>query len=157
MDDGLVVQQRSGAVPRLKRYLDEMKGNLTLYGMTLGPSKHNPLSARGTPTQKPLALLERIIAASSNEGDMVLDPFAGCATACIAADKLGRQWVGVDLSSKAVELVNMRLQDYMGNLFHHRLVTARTDIPKRTDIDARFTTGRTSTFCWEAGRPLRWL
>ena len=90
----------------------------------------------GYPTQKPLRLLERIIAASSNEGDMVLDPFAGCATACIAADKLGRQWVAIDLSSKAVELVNMRLQDYMGNLFHHRLVTARTDIPRRTDIDA---------------------
>ena len=90
----------------------------------------------GYPTQKPLRLLERIIAASSNEGDMVLDPFAGCATACIAADKLGRQWVGVDLSSKAVELVNMRLQDYMGDLFHHHLVTARTDIPRRTDIDA---------------------
>ena len=90
----------------------------------------------GYPTQKPLRLLERIIAASSNEGDMVLDPFAGCATACIAADKLGRQWVGIDLSSKAVELVNLRLQDYMGDLFHHRLVTARTDIPRRTDIDA---------------------
>ena len=90
----------------------------------------------GYPTQKPLRLLERIIAASSNEGDMVLDPFCGCATACIAADKLGRKWVGIDLSSKAVELVNMRLRGYMGDLFHDRLVTARTDIPKRTDIDA---------------------
>ena len=90
----------------------------------------------GYPTQKPLRLLELIIKASSNEGDMVLDPFCGCATACIAADKLGRQWVGIDLSSKAVELVNMRLREYMGDLFHDRLVTARTDIPKRTDIDA---------------------
>ena len=67
---------------------------------------------------------------------MVLDPFAGCATACVAAEKLGRQWVGIDLSPKAVELVNLRLQDYMGDLFHNRLVTARTDIPQRTDIDA---------------------
>ena len=90
----------------------------------------------GYPTQKPLKLLERIIAASSNEGDLVLDPFAGCATACVAADKLGRKWVGIDLSSKAVELVNMRLKDYMGDLFHNRLVTARTDIPRRTDVDA---------------------
>ena len=48
----------------------------------------------GYPTQKPLALLERIIAPSSNEGDVVLDPFCGCATACVAADKLGRKWVG---------------------------------------------------------------
>ena len=90
----------------------------------------------GYPTQKPLALLERIIKASSNEGDVVLDPFAGCATACVAAEKLGRQWVGIDLSPKAAELVNVRLQEYMGDLFHNRLVTARTDIPKRTDIDA---------------------
>ena len=89
----------------------------------------------GYPTQKPLALLERIIKASSNEGDVVLDPFCGCATACVAAEKLGRKWVGIDLSHKAVELVNMRLQDSMGNLFHNRLVTARTDIPRRTDID----------------------
>ena len=88
----------------------------------------------GYPTQKPLALLERIIAASSQPGDVVLDPFAGCATACVAAEKLGRQWVGIDLSAKAVELVNIRLRDFMGSLFHNRLVTARTDIPGRTDI-----------------------
>ena len=90
----------------------------------------------GYPTQKPLSLLERIIKASSNEGDMVLDPFCGCATACVAADKLGRQWMGIDISPKAVELVNMRLQQVMGSLFHHRYVTARTDILKRTDISA---------------------
>ena len=88
----------------------------------------------GYPTQKPLALLERIIAASSNEGDVVLDPFAGCATACVAAEKLGRQWLGIDLSAKAGELVNIRLREFMGSLFHNRLVTARTDIPRRTDI-----------------------
>ena len=90
----------------------------------------------GYPTQKPLALLERIIAASSNPGDVVLDPFCGCATACVAAERLGRQWVGIDISEKAVELVNMRLREFMGDLFHERLVTARTDIPRRTDIDA---------------------
>ena len=90
----------------------------------------------GYPTQKPLTLLERIIHASSSQGDIVLDPFCGCATACVAADRLNRQWVGIDISSKAVELVNMRLQQAMGSLFHHGYVTARTDIPKRTDIDA---------------------
>ena len=100
-----------------------------------------PISAQaservGYPTQKPLALLERIIKASSNEGDMVLDPFCGCATACVAAENLGRQWIGIDLSEKAVELVNMRLQQSLGSLFHHGYVTARTDIPRRTDIDA---------------------
>ena len=90
----------------------------------------------GYPTQKPLALLERIIKASSNEDDVALDPFCGCATACVAAENLGRRWIGIDISPKAVELVNMRLQQTMGELFHNRLVTARTDIPRRTDIAA---------------------
>ena len=58
----------------------------------------------GYPTQKPLALLDRIIKASSNEGDMVLDPFAGCATACVAAERLDRQWVGIDISEKAARV-----------------------------------------------------
>ena len=90
----------------------------------------------GYPTQKPLALLERIIKASSNPDDVVLDPFCGCATACVAADRLGRKWIGIDISPKAAELVNLRLQQAMGSLFHHGYVTARTDIPRRTDIDA---------------------
>ena len=85
----------------------------------------------GYPTQKPLALLERIILASSNEGDVVLDPFCGCATACVAAEKLGREWVGIDLSEKAAELVNMRLADSMGSLFHHGFVTTREDLMAR--------------------------
>ena len=90
----------------------------------------------GYPTQKPFALLERIINASSAKGDVVLDPFAGCATACIAAETLERQWVGIDLSPKAVELVNLRLKDTLGSLYHFGFVTPRTDIPQRTDIDA---------------------
>ena len=87
------------------------------------------------PTQKPLALLERIINSSSDESDMVLDPFAGCATACVAAETLGRQWVGIDLSPKAVELVNYRLKDTLGSLYHFGFVTPRTDIPQRTDVE----------------------
>ena len=135
-EQGLVVQQRPGSVPRLKRYLDEMQGNTvdTIWD-DIRPIQARSPERTGYPTQKPLALLERIIAASSNPGDMVLDPFAGCATACVAAEKLGRRWVGIDLSPKAVELVNLRLRDFMGDLFHDRLVTARTDIPRRTDID----------------------
>ena len=123
--------------PRLKRYLNEMPGNLVDNVWADIPPINSQAKERvGYPTQKPLALLERIIKASSNEGDMVLDPFCGCATACVAADRLGRQWVGIDISPKAVELVNMRLQQAMGSLFHHGYVTERTDIPRRTDIDA---------------------
>ncbi len=91
----------------------------------------------GYPTQKPRALLERIIAASSNPGDVVLDPFCGCATACVAAERLDRQWVGIDLSPKAAELVLYRLDgpEY-GAMFRRAWVTHRTDIPQRTDIAA---------------------
>ena len=72
----------------------------------------------GYPTQKPLALLERIISASSNEGDVVLDPFCGCATTCVAAERLDRQWIGVDVSIKAFEIVKKRLgKEVPPNLF----------------------------------------
>ena len=136
-DDGLVIQKRPGAVPALKRYLDEMKGTpVDTIWSDISPIQAKSKEGTGYPTQKPLALLDRIISASSNPADVVLDPFCGCATACVAAEKLGRKWVGIDISEKAVELVNMRLREFMGDLFHERLVTARTDIPRRTDIDA---------------------
>ena len=135
--DGLVVQLQPGAVPQQKRYLDEMLGTpVDTIWDDVQPIQARSKERIGYPTQKPLALLERIIKASSHEGDVVIDPFCGCATACVAAENLGRRWIGIDISSKAVELVNIRLQQSMGNLFHNRLVTARTDIPRRTDIDA---------------------
>ena len=76
----------------------------------IGPISSRSKERIGYPTQKPLALLERIIKASSNEGDVVLDPFCGCATALVAAETLNRQWIGIDLSSLAVQLVLSRLQ-----------------------------------------------
>ena len=85
----------------------------------------------GYPTQKPLAVLDRIINASSNPGDTVLDPFCGCATACIAAQKLHRQWVGIDISPKAAELVRQRMHDELGMFYYG---AHRTDIPQRTDL-----------------------
>ena len=88
----------------------------------------------GYPTQKPLALLERIITASSNKGDMVLDPFCGCATACIAAERLGRQWVGIDVSIKAKELVKMRLEEEVPADLIRRKPIFRNDLPSRTDV-----------------------
>ena len=87
----------------------------------------------GYPTQKPLALLNQIIKASSSPGDVVLDPFCGCATTCVAAENLGRQWVGIDLSPKAGELVMQRLA--AGDSAVRRDdTTLRSDIPKRTDL-----------------------
>ena len=85
----------------------------------------------GYPTQKPLALLRRVIEASSRAGDTVLDPFCGCATACIAAEQLQREWVGVDISPKAAELVQMRMHKELGLFFNG---VHRTDISQRTDL-----------------------
>ena len=91
----------------------------------------------GYPTQKPLMLLERIIEASSLKGDMVLDPFCGCATACVAAERLGRQWIGIDVSDKAVDLILQRL--YTEELLWRKIKKGKSIIPQkklpvRTDI-----------------------
>ncbi|MCY4100171.1 MAG: DNA methyltransferase [Rhodobacteraceae bacterium] len=85
----------------------------------------------GYRTQKPLDLLRRIIEASSNKDDMVLDPFCGCATTCIAAEDLQRQWVGIDIGEKAAELVQMRMKENLGMFYNG---VHRTDIPTRTDL-----------------------
>lgn len=114
-DKGLVVQTKPGGVPAYKRYLDEQEG--TPVGDTW--SDINPIGAQaaeklGYPTQKPLALLERIIQASSNPGDVVLDPFAGCGTTIAAAHKLGRRWIGIDITHLGVALLKYRLSDMFG-------------------------------------------
>ena len=85
----------------------------------------------GYPTQKPLTLLDRIIKASSNKGAIVFDPFCGCATTLVAADRLQRDWVGVDISPKAAELVVERIKADQG-LFQD--IIHRRDVPKRTDL-----------------------
>ena len=88
--------------------------------------------ATGYPTQKPLALLHRIIKASSNEGDIVMDPFCGCATTCVAAQQLGRKWIGIDIEKQAVNILVERLSDDAG-MFKDFV---NTDIvPQRTDIE----------------------
>ena len=86
----------------------------------------------GYPTQKPIALLERIIKASSNEGDMVLDPFCGCATTCVASEKLNRKWIGIDVSVKAYELVKIRVEKEIKSLFAQD-IGFYTRPPDRTD------------------------
>jgi len=98
--------------PRLKRYLDEMQGTLLGNVWTdIAPINSQAQERLGYPTQKPLALLERILNASSNPGDVVLDPFCGCGTAVHAAQKLGRQWIGIDITHLAISLIEKRLKD----------------------------------------------
>ncbi len=111
IDAGRVVQSKPGAVPRYKRYLDEMPGvPLQDQWTDIGPIASRSKERTGYPTQKPLALYERIVKASSNKGDIVLDPFAGCATTPIAAERLGRQWVGMDIWDGAYQTVLTRLE-----------------------------------------------
>ncbi len=86
----------------------------------------------GYPTQKPLALLQRIIKASSNEGDLVFDPFCGCATTCVAAQQLQRKWIGCDIEAKAVDILVERLGDDAG-MFRDFVQITKT--PQRTDVE----------------------
>lgn len=98
--------------PRLKRYLAEMQGGVMGSVWTDIPPLNSQAQERlGYPTQKPRALLERIIAASSNPGDVVLDPFCGCGTAVDAAQKLDRQWIGIDVTHIAIGMIEARMRD----------------------------------------------
>ena len=133
--EGRIYYSKTGYASK-KLYLDESRGvpvqDVWSDIKSLSGSNKERINY---PTQKPLALLDRIIKASSNDDDLVLDPFCGCATTLVAAEILGRRWIGIDLSHKAVELVNLRLeQQVLGTLAGLPSVTARTDIPQRTDV-----------------------
>jgi len=110
--EGKILTKRDGT-PRmdgLKVYFDEMPGKPLQSVWTDIPRIPNTSSERlGYPTQKPLVLLERIIEASSNEGDIILDPFCGCGTALIAAQKLSRKWIGIDITHLAIGVMKWRL------------------------------------------------
>lgn len=101
-----------GNVPAYKRYLDEVKG-VTLQDIfdDIPPIGAQAQERLHYPTQKPVTLLERILSASSNPGDVVLDPFCGCGTTIAAAEKLGRQWIGIDITHLSIALQKYRLKD----------------------------------------------
>jgi DNA modification methylase len=112
IDAGLVVQTSVGGVPQRKQYLDEGKGVPIQSLWDDIPGLHSQAAERlGYPTQKPEALLERVIKAASNEGDLVLDPFCGCGTTINVAERLHRQWIGIDITHLAISLIKTRLHD----------------------------------------------
>ena len=124
----------SNGTPRLKRYLHASKGQLPTDVWTdILPVSSWSKESTKYPTQKPLALLDRIIKASTKADDMVLDPFCGCATALVSADRLSRRWAGIDLSPLAVKLVDERIAVDRGEL-RWGGATALTAPPKRTDL-----------------------
>ncbi len=102
--------------PQIKKYLDEMAGVLVGNVWTdIDPINSRAAERLGYPTQKPEALLDRIIAASSNEGDTVLDPFCGCGTTIASAQRLNRRWIGIDITNLAIGLIRHRLRDTYGD------------------------------------------
>lgn len=132
--EGRILLKKDGT-PRLdglKVYLDELPGKqIPAIWTDISRIGNTSKERLGYPTQKPLALLDRIIEASSNEADIVLDPFCGCATTLVAADRLQRGWIGIDISAKAAELVVERIRTDQGMFAD---ILARTDIPQRTDL-----------------------
>ena len=139
-ENGRAYQTRSRKGKIIRQYQDESKGMplSTVWSDIMQLSSRRgwfpstkEKEETGYPTQKPLALLQRIIKSSCPEGGIVLDPFCGCATTCIAAEIEHRQWAGIDISPKAKELVKERMEKKVGLFFDG---IDRTDIPQRTDI-----------------------
>jgi site-specific DNA-methyltransferase (adenine-specific) len=139
---GIVVQPSPGAVPRVKRYLDEQEGwPLDDVWEDIPPLNSQAKERLGYPTQKPLALLERITQASSNPGDVVLDPFCGCGTTIDAAEKLGRKWIGIDVTQLAISLIKNRLLDTYGSRLKFESSSRREEaLTKKSEIDQSLVT-----------------
>jgi site-specific DNA-methyltransferase (adenine-specific) len=136
---------------QIRRYLDEREGTPvpTLWD-DIRPINSQAQERLGYPTQKPRALLERIISASSNPGDVVLDPFCGCGTAVDAAEKLGRRWIGIDITHLAIGMIESRLRDgYEGIQFE------TIGVPKDLASAERLAADDPHQFqqwvCWQAG------
>lgn len=114
-NDGLIVQSKAGGVPAYKRYFDEMPGQPVTDDWSDIEHLHGGNEEMlGYPTQKPKELLDRIIKASSNEGDTILDGFCGCGTTVDAAESLHRKWIGIDISPIAISLIKRRLKNTYG-------------------------------------------
>ncbi len=135
---GLVAIPPNGTRPRFKRYLDDQKGApVTDMWEDIPPINSQAQERLGYPTQKPLALLERIVSASSNEGDVVLDPFCGCGTAVHAAQKLKRQWIGIDITHLAISLIEKRLKDAFGQRCQFEVHGTPKDLDAARDLAER--------------------
>lgn len=136
IDEGRVIQRKPGAVPAYKRYLDEMPG-VPLQDVW---TDVGPLSARGDerigyPTQKPESLMERIIESSSDPGQIVLDPFCGCGTTIAVAQQLRREWIGIDVSQKAVSIMKNRVDRLGANAKVVGLPKSLADLKKLGHIE----------------------
>jgi DNA modification methylase len=127
----LIAFPKKGGMPRFKRYL-RAEGGLAIQDVItdISPLSTHSQERLGYPTQKPEALLERILRASSNEGDVVLDPFCGCGTTVQVAQKLNRRWIGIDITHLAIGLIKTRLDDAYGHEVRktYRVIGEPTDV-----------------------------
>jgi len=123
--------------PQEKRYREDLKGK-AVADIWDDIDRINPASAErlGYPTQKPEALLDRIIQASSNDGDVVLDPFCGCGTAVASAQKLGRRWIGIDVTHLAIGLIKTRLRDAFGDAAQFTVIGEPTTAEDAAELAA---------------------
>jgi DNA modification methylase len=129
--------QKKGGVPMFKRYADLMPGVPLQDVWTDIPPLHNLAAERlGYPTQKPEALLDRIISASSNEGDTVLDPFCGCGTAIAVSQRLKRRWIGIDITHLAITLIKHRLLDAYGVQAVYQVIGEPEALPDAANLAA---------------------
>ena len=139
--EGRIYRTSNGTV-RIKYFLNARTTDRVSEEVLIGDTwfdiqdmMHAPRKERtGYPTQKPLALYKRMIEASSNPGDIVLDPFAGCATTCVAAEQLGRQWIGIDIREESGGVIRERLErEVSENMAWDAIVRTPTEAPERTD------------------------
>ena len=151
--DGRLVYTRTGT-PQYKRYLDEMPGVAIQDLWTdIRPLSGQDKERLGYPTQKPEALLERIISASSNEGDVILDPFCGCGTAIAVAERLNRKWIGIDITHLAISLMRSRLRDsFKDELSDYEVIGAPADVESARALSREGgNTGRYQFEYWALG------
>jgi DNA modification methylase len=148
-DAGLLVYSKNG-IPQYKGYLENMRGSTTQDVWTdIPPLMGSSAERLGYPTQKPIALLERIIGASSGNGDLVLDPFCGCGTTVEACETLGRKWIGIDVAIRAVDVMKERLD----GKFKKRVWTEYGE-PSGTEEAAHLAETNPYDFQWWAVRKL---
>ncbi len=128
--EGRIYWPKKGTMPQYKRYREELKGK-TVPDIWDDIDRINPVGGErlGYPTQKPEALLERILTASSNEGDIVLDPFCGCGTTIAVAQKLERRWIGIDITHLAITLIRSRLTDSFGGRAKYQVIGEPVSVP----------------------------
>ena len=128
----IIWPKKAGGTPSFKQYIDDMQGAALQDVWTdIPPISSQAAERLGYPTQKPEALLDRIIRSSSNEGGTVLDPFCGCGTAVAVAQRLGRHWIGIDITHLAITLIKKRLRDAFGEEIgkHYKVLGEPVSLP----------------------------